>query len=361
MANETMRDKAINWLGEDCKPTGAQFAAIMNAIFFKEEGELITRAEALSNGDVVLTFFNGNTLTIEKFRAESVRTSDIKDLPEVLDRYVLKRKGKQLSTHDFSDAFKQKLESLFNYQKPASEPIAYIEGLQKALEGKADVDSLDSYLKRDVAELSQDEVQAWRELLGSFNGEIPLVSDQEQITLTPDQPHLSYAGTFAHPVVTLAPHGKPSDRHVHHIIHNKSDKTLSIVAQGGLLIDGKAEKRLAPQSGAFISPERAPDGSLAGFSSFLGSESEPWLRLDGSNVTPALEAYLKSLIQTGFTLEDSVIHGFSHPAIPQDSTHMLRGEGLYLPLDAPNVSFACCDADGQPLSAAQFGRLEVHP
>lgn len=58
-----------------------------------------------------------------------------------LGKKVDKIAGKGLSTNDFSDEAKSKLDGLSNYTKPTSEPISYIEGLEEALSG-VDVSSI---------------------------------------------------------------------------------------------------------------------------------------------------------------------------------------------------------------------------
>lgn len=362
MGNDTMRNDAINWLKDGCKPTGAQFAAIMNAVFFKQDGRLITKTETLPNGDVTLNFSNGKALTIEKFKLKQLTIPDIEGLGDALAQRVQKVDGKQLSTNDFSDVLKQKLENLFNYQKPGSEPIGYIDGLQKILDNKvnkqqleqdlttkAEVKALSDYAKADASNLDQDQVQAWRMQLDSFNGQIPLVSDQEQITLTPDKPHVSYTGTFAEPTVIITFDPDKPNAQVKHIIHNQSERILTVKVSDGLLIDGKAEKQVAPHTGSLISPETDADGTIASFGSW-GPNSEQWLRLDASNATPKIDAYFRSLIASDTTADTIRITGFDTPLLAQGSaqTLTLRGSGLRT---HRALSFVLCGEDGQELSA----------
>ncbi len=360
MADEIMRSRAISWLQDGCKPQGAQFAAIMNAIFFKQDGQLITRAETAADGDVVLTLSSGESLTIEKFKLKRLGLSDIEGLTDALAQCVHQVDGKQLSTHDFSDACKQKLESLSNYQKPIGEPIGYIAGLQQALDDKvsaeqfqqglapkADIESLSAYAQADAGNLGADELESWRMRLDSFNGEIPVVSDRESITLTPEKPHVSYTGSFAEPVVVIAFDAAAPNTQVKHIIHNQSERMLSIKVSDGLRIDGRAEKQLAPHTGTLISPETAPDGSIAGFGSW-GANSEQWLRLDASNASPELDSYFQSLIDSDTTADGMRITGFTTPLLAQNSTQTLTlcGTGLRT---RRALSFVICGEDRREL------------
>ncbi|MEH0007893.1 MAG: hypothetical protein V6Z82_04140 [Flavobacteriales bacterium] len=362
MADEITRSRAISWLQDGCKPKGAQFAAIMSAIFFKQDGQLITRAETAPDGSVVLTLSSGEALTIEKFKLKRLGLSDIAGLTDALAQCVHKVDGKQLSTHDFSDAYKQKLEGLSNYQKPAGEPIGYIGGLQQALDDKVsteqleqglatkpDIESLGAYARADAANLSADQLEAWRMRLDSFNGEIPVVSDRESITLSPEKPHVCYTGSFAEPVVVIAFDPAAPNAQVKHIIHNQSERMLSIQVGDGLRIDGQAEKQLAPHTGTLISPETAADGRIVGFGSW-GPNSEQWLRLDASNTSPELDAYFQSLLDADTTADDMRITGFTTPLLAQNSTQtlILCGTGLRT---KRALSFVICGEGGRALDS----------
>ena len=94
-----------NWFSDLKKPTGAQFKALIDSFFHKSEKIPMTSIEGLEN------VIQG-TASAEQLRNHLTDSQAHKGL---FDGKVDKEAGKGLSTNDFTNAYKQKLETLEDY------------------------------------------------------------------------------------------------------------------------------------------------------------------------------------------------------------------------------------------------------
>lgn len=111
---------------------------ILASFWHKDSGSVITNIEQTA-GNWVFTTLDGDgnttTTTIAQYTEPANFDIDkITGLQTALDGKVDKETGKGLSTEDFTNALKNKLENLNNYVKPNSEGIGYIDGLQDYLD-----------------------------------------------------------------------------------------------------------------------------------------------------------------------------------------------------------------------------------
>lgn len=120
-------------------PTQEQFSDLIDSLFHKDDGKLVTLLNEDAQGNITLTLSDGSSKTIEKYTLPNeLPISLITDLQNILDTKVDKVLGKQLSTEDFTNELKQKLENLSNYVHPEKHLISEVEDLQTELDSKVD-------------------------------------------------------------------------------------------------------------------------------------------------------------------------------------------------------------------------------
>ncbi|WP_438710870.1 hypothetical protein ACSTS3_19725 [Aquimarina muelleri] len=135
-----------SWFETGDIPTELQFNDSWDSFHHKDNGEVIVEKTVNENGDVSFTFSDGESLTIEKFIPDVSKPMEYIDgLVDSLRRIrrninnirrnkVDKEDGKGLSDTNFTQAEKDKLEGLENYNPPTSQPISFIEGLQEVID-----------------------------------------------------------------------------------------------------------------------------------------------------------------------------------------------------------------------------------
>lgn len=128
------------------RPTESQFADLIDSFVHKTTGSVtISNNYDPVTGDVSISFSDGSTIAFNVKGNENEPISFISGLQDALDGKVDKVAGKELSTNDFTNALKTKLDGLENYAPPTSEAISFIDGLQDALDAKAnEVDAVRS-------------------------------------------------------------------------------------------------------------------------------------------------------------------------------------------------------------------------
>ncbi|WP_442265867.1 hypothetical protein ACSIGC_16455 [Tenacibaculum sp. ZS6-P6] len=137
---KTSLDILKSWFQTGDTPTENQFENLIDSFHHKDDGNIITNYEVLSNGDVSFTFSDGTNTLIEKFVLPNTMPQNFIDgLIETLNSKVNKETGKQLSDENFSLELKQKLEGLQNYIHPEFHEITDVKGLQEAIESKVDL------------------------------------------------------------------------------------------------------------------------------------------------------------------------------------------------------------------------------
>ncbi|WP_299682951.1 hypothetical protein [uncultured Tenacibaculum sp.] len=136
---KTSLDILKSWFQTGDTPTENQFENLIDSFHHKDDGNIITSYEILTNGDVSFTFSDGNTTSIEKFVLPNTMPQNFIDgLVETLNSKVTKETGKQLSDENFTLELKQKLVELENYVHPEFHEITDVKGLQAAIESKVD-------------------------------------------------------------------------------------------------------------------------------------------------------------------------------------------------------------------------------
>ncbi len=136
---KTSIDTLKTWFQTGDKPTEQQFANLIDSFHHKDSGDLITSYTVAANGDLSLTFSDGQTVTAEKFvLPNTMPLTFIDGLVAALNGKVDKVTGKQLTTNDFTTALKNKLNALTQYVHPNAHAISFITGLQDALDTKVD-------------------------------------------------------------------------------------------------------------------------------------------------------------------------------------------------------------------------------
>ena len=136
---KTSLDILKSWFQTGDTPTENQFENLIDSFHHKDDGNIITSYEILTNGDVSFTFSDGNTTSIEKFVLPNTMPQNFIDgLVETLNSKVTKETGKQLSDENFTLELKQKLIELENYIHPEFHEITDVKGLQAAIESKVD-------------------------------------------------------------------------------------------------------------------------------------------------------------------------------------------------------------------------------
>lgn len=115
---------------------------ILNSFWHKDDGQVITKIEEVGGNWQFTTIDGEGNETVTEIaqytEPANFPISKITGLQSALDGKVLKEVGKGLSTEDFTTALKTKLENLTQYVAPNSEEIAYINGLQDALNALQD-------------------------------------------------------------------------------------------------------------------------------------------------------------------------------------------------------------------------------
>lgn len=110
---------------------------ILASYWHKDDGRIITNITE-TNGNWVFTTIDADGTETDTTITQYVEPANfpiakINGLETALQGKVSVEVGKGLSTQDFTTALKTKLDSLSNYVKPNSEEIGYINGLQDAL------------------------------------------------------------------------------------------------------------------------------------------------------------------------------------------------------------------------------------
>lgn len=116
------------------KPTESQFGDLIDSFFHKS---LSIPQSSIEN---LTAFLNSK---VDKETGKGLSSNDLTDflLSQIqsIENKVDKENGKGLSSNDFTNALLSKLNELNNYQKPISEEISYINGLNEALNSKSNV------------------------------------------------------------------------------------------------------------------------------------------------------------------------------------------------------------------------------
>lgn len=137
------------------RPTESQFADLIDSFIHKQTGSVITAKSYDAGTRVFSLSFSDNTTISFEVPSQTDVTNILNRLDQIdidLDGKVDKVVGKGLSTNDFTNEDKTKLDGLQNYVKPASEPISYIDGLQAIL----DLLALDSEVVKSVNGITPD-------------------------------------------------------------------------------------------------------------------------------------------------------------------------------------------------------------
>ncbi len=132
--------KAINILksffNTGDKPSESNFEDLIDSFLHKSSGKIISNATN-ANGVVSFSFSDNTSITFDTAQATSQEISFINGLQEALNAKVTSVVGKALSTNDFTNALKTKLDNLSQVELPESYDIGFIVGLQNALNTKA--------------------------------------------------------------------------------------------------------------------------------------------------------------------------------------------------------------------------------
>lgn len=109
---------------------------LLESFFHKSEGNLVTGTAVVGDA-LVFSFSDGSTQGVPLL-PDTVPVSFVEGLQDFLNNKVDKVQGKGLSTEDFTNTLKQKLEELQNYVHPDFHQIGEITGLPEALDSKVD-------------------------------------------------------------------------------------------------------------------------------------------------------------------------------------------------------------------------------
>lgn len=119
-------------------PTESQFVDLIDSFLHKSTGVAVTNKTYNSTtGDVSIAFSDNTSIDFNIKGNESEDIAFINGLQAALDSKVDKVNGKELSSNDFTNELKTKLEGLENYEAPTFYPISFISGLQQTLDDKA--------------------------------------------------------------------------------------------------------------------------------------------------------------------------------------------------------------------------------
>lgn len=119
-----------------------KYLNLLDSFWHKNEGKTLEVYEEDSNSYIFT--FTGNTSIALPKRPNSEAIAYIDGLQDALDDKVEKIPGKGLSTQDFTTELMDKLNRLSNYEPPNSKPISYIDGLSDILDRKLENIDLDS-------------------------------------------------------------------------------------------------------------------------------------------------------------------------------------------------------------------------
>lgn len=120
------------------RPTELQFTDLVDSFIHKTAGTIVTaKSYDEATGVVLLEFSDATSLTFTVSKSESEEIGFINGLASALDSKVDKVVGKELSTNNFTNELKTKLENLTQVELPLSYEIAFINGLADALGLKA--------------------------------------------------------------------------------------------------------------------------------------------------------------------------------------------------------------------------------
>lgn len=116
------------------RPTESQFSDLIDSFLHKDNGRSINSISQ-SSGNINITFNDGEVFSFSSSLPESEEISFINGLQDALDSKVDKEAGKSLTSNDFTNELKTKLDNL--QPQNTSEEISFINGLQDALDSKA--------------------------------------------------------------------------------------------------------------------------------------------------------------------------------------------------------------------------------
>ncbi len=114
-----------------------KYENILASFWHKDEGLVVQSVDNDGNGGTDMLFSDGNVVNFPALPT-SKPISFITDLLDALNAKVDVIVGKQLSTEDFTTAFKSKLAGLTNYVHPAQHLISEVQDLQTTLDAKVD-------------------------------------------------------------------------------------------------------------------------------------------------------------------------------------------------------------------------------
>lgn len=135
-------------------PTESQFGDLIDSFIHKQTGAVITaKSYDEETGIVSFSFSDSTTLS---FNVNTDLTQIEQDITDLQNNKVDKIAGKGLSTNDFTNELKTKLENLTPYDPPTSHEIAFINGLQEALDLKANDNEVVKTVTYDGVQLSPD-------------------------------------------------------------------------------------------------------------------------------------------------------------------------------------------------------------
>lgn len=120
------------------KPSQQNFFDLIDAIRHVDSGSVITSwSYDSSTGDMNISLSEGGEISFNVQKPTSEDISFITGLATALEGKVDKVTGKSLSSNDFTNSLKSKLEGLSNYTPPSSVPMSHVDGLISSLDSKA--------------------------------------------------------------------------------------------------------------------------------------------------------------------------------------------------------------------------------
>ncbi|MEH6405773.1 MAG: hypothetical protein V7767_00685 [Leeuwenhoekiella sp.] len=144
-----------------------KYANILDSFFHKDEGVIITKVEDLEGGSKKITFSDATSITVPSAAEFNQALIEYQQQVELdLGKKVDKVLGKGLSTNDFSNILKQKLDGLQNYVHPDTHTIAEVQNLGDALNQKQDAEEGKGLSTHDFT-------QDYKDLLDNFQSFTP--------------------------------------------------------------------------------------------------------------------------------------------------------------------------------------------
>ena len=136
MAQQSI-DILKNYLTCDDPAIQTKYFNILDSFWHKTNGDLLL---GIIEQDTLIRFefTGGKSIDVPKPTDPELGIEDITGLIAALESKVNKTPGKGLSTNDFTNTLKDKLDNLVNYTHPASHSMSMIDGLQNALDDKVD-------------------------------------------------------------------------------------------------------------------------------------------------------------------------------------------------------------------------------